>query len=208
MQSFHVRAHQSHYEQFGDLKGEAVVDGTPYKLDLHVMRDHTHGSTRDWRLMHRYGIQHFKTENGFRLCFHLVGHDAISATGSVCRAFMGIVSQPSTFTQLELGYAFIPGGKNGGDGKVVPVTEVDLRLWAFGEMTGEDPKDFGFRFKADGEWHDVQVCRQCLFKRPRRLLKFPFCCSRSACSTPSRCSSVGTGRVASSSASASFLSTA
>ena len=65
---------------------------------------------------------------------------------------MGIVCQPSTFTSLEIGYVFKPS-----TGEVLPVQEVDLRLWAFGERTGQDPKDFGFRFKAGGEWHDVQV---------------------------------------------------
>ena len=44
----------------------ACVDGVSHSLDLHVMRDHTHGSVRDWRLMHRYGIQHFRTTDGFR----------------------------------------------------------------------------------------------------------------------------------------------
>ena len=59
-------AHQNHYEQFGDLTGTATVDGVDHVLNLNVMRDHTHGSVRDWRLMHRYGIQNFRTENGFR----------------------------------------------------------------------------------------------------------------------------------------------
>ena len=60
------RAHQCHYEQLGDLRGVATVDGKIHNLTLNVMRDHTHGSTRDWRLMHRYGIQNFATQNGFR----------------------------------------------------------------------------------------------------------------------------------------------
>ena len=59
-------AHQAHYEQFGDLHGNVNVNGTSYKLEMNVMRDHTHGSVRDWRLMHRYGIQNFTTSNGFR----------------------------------------------------------------------------------------------------------------------------------------------
>jgi hypothetical protein len=70
-----------------------------------------------------------------------------------CSGFMGIVCQPSTFTSLELGYVYVP--EDGG--KVLPVQEIDLRLWAFGEKTGQDPTDYGFRFKAGGEWHDVQV---------------------------------------------------
>ena len=61
-----LRAHQCHYEQFGDMYGSVTIDGAPYKLSLNVMRDHTHGSNRDWRLMHRYGIQNFKTADGLR----------------------------------------------------------------------------------------------------------------------------------------------
>ena len=60
-------AHQSHYEQFGRVEGTASLDGEKdFKLSLDVMRDHTHGSNRDWRLMHRYGINNFTTENGLR----------------------------------------------------------------------------------------------------------------------------------------------
>ena len=42
-------------------------------------------------------------------------------------------------------------------GEVLPVQEVDLRLWNLGEKTGVHPRDFGFRFRAGGEWHDVQA---------------------------------------------------
>ena len=31
-----------------------------------VMRDHTHGSNRDWRLMHRYCLHNFTCEDGTR----------------------------------------------------------------------------------------------------------------------------------------------
>ena len=60
------------------------------------------------------------------------------------------MSQPSTFSSLELGYVYTP------QGQCLPVEEVDLPLWQHGE-SGADPKDFGFRFKAGGEWHEVQV---------------------------------------------------
>ena len=66
LDSFHSRAHQCHYEQLGDVQGHVSIDGNLFQLSLNVMRDHTHGSTRDWRLMHRYGIQNFATKNGFR----------------------------------------------------------------------------------------------------------------------------------------------
>ena len=42
------------------------------------------------------------------------------------------------------------------DGRCLPVQEVDLPLWKHGEG-GKDPKDFGFRFKADNVWHNIQA---------------------------------------------------
>ncbi len=42
------------------------AEDSVHTLKLDVMRDHTHGSCRDWRLMHRYGINNMTTENGFR----------------------------------------------------------------------------------------------------------------------------------------------
>ena len=64
-----------------------------------------------------------------------------------------MICQPGTFSSLEIGYAYIPDG----GGRTVPVQEVDLPLWAFGEKTGEDPMDYAFRFKAEGVWHEVMV---------------------------------------------------
>ena len=55
------------------------------------------------------------------------------------RGFIGVVSQPSTFSSLELGYVCTPNGR------CLPVQEVDLPLWQHGEG-GQDPKDFAFRF--------------------------------------------------------------
>ena len=69
---------------------------------------------------------------------------------TIFRGFIGVVSQPSTFSSLELGYVCTP------DGKCLPVQEVDLPLWKHGEG-GTHPKDFGFRFKADNQWHHIQV---------------------------------------------------
>ena len=66
MKYIFFRAHQNHYEQFGDIRGTVTIDNVDYPLDLNVMRDHTHGSVRDWRLMHRYGIHNFRTQTGFR----------------------------------------------------------------------------------------------------------------------------------------------
>ena len=66
------------------------------------------------------------------------------------RGFVGVVSQPSTFSLLELGYIYLPSGE------CHPVQEVDLPLWQHGEG-GQAPVDYGFRFKAGGHWYDVLV---------------------------------------------------
>ena len=66
------------------------------------------------------------------------------------RGFIGVVSQPCTFSSLELGYVCTP------EGQCLPVQEVDLPLWQHGE-DGQDPKDFAFRFKAEDQWHYIQV---------------------------------------------------
>jgi len=83
------RAHQCHYEQFGEVDGVAVVDGVDHQLHLNVMRDHTHGSTRDWRLMHRYGIQNFTTKTGFRSAINDVININITSwnLGSILQTF-------------------------------------------------------------------------------------------------------------------------
>ena len=68
-------AHQSHYEQFGEVSGLVSVDGQERDLKVSVMRDHTHGSNRDWTLMHRYCLHNFTCQDG-------------------TRGFLGVVSQP------------------------------------------------------------------------------------------------------------------
>lgn len=127
-------AHQNHYEQFGEVKGEVEVDDQKRHINVDVMRDHTHGSVRDWRLMHRYCLHNFTTSSGLR-------------------GFVGVVSQPVTFSLLELGYIYTPAGT------AIPVEEVDLPMWALGEG-GADPSDYGFRFRAGGEWYEVAVLVQ------------------------------------------------
>ena len=77
----------------------------------------------------------------------------MSSCSFSCRGFIGVVSQPSTFSSLELGYVCTQ------DGRCLPVQEVDLPLWKHGEG-GKDPKDFGFRFKADNVWHNIQVGKE------------------------------------------------
>jgi len=124
-------AHQSHYEQFGDVLGKLSIDGTERDFKVNVMRDHTHGSTRDWTLMHRYCLHNFTCRNGIR-------------------GFLGIVSQPGIFSFLELGYIYNRQGKK------QPIQEVDFPIWDFGE-NGSDSDDYGFKFKAGDKWYHVHV---------------------------------------------------
>ena len=123
-------AHQNHYEQFGDVEGVVDIDGEVFTLDLSVMRDHTHGSVRDWKLLHRYCFHQFTTVSGLR-------------------GFLGVVSQPGTLSLIEMGWVYNRGEK-------FPVQEVTLEPWNLGEG-GKDVGDYGFRFKAGGEWFSVQV---------------------------------------------------
>jgi len=124
-------AHQSHYEQFGTVTGIYSIDGEETNFEVSVMRDHTHGSNRDWKLMHRYCLHNFTCEDG-------------------TRGFLGVVSQPGIFSFLELGYIYDRNGQKHA------VQEVDFKIWNFGE-NGTDPDDYGFRFKAGDIWYDIQV---------------------------------------------------
>ncbi|KAK8406860.1 hypothetical protein O3P69_007428 [Scylla paramamosain] len=123
-------AHQSHYEQMGRMEGTVVVEGHPYILRLDSMRDHSYGHKREWKLMHRYGLHMFATHDGLQ--------------GNV-----GIICQPATCTQLEMGY--ISEG-----GKVTPVSSVNLSLWQHGE-NGYPPSDYSFSFVAGGKEYVVEV---------------------------------------------------
>ena len=60
-----------------------------------------------------------------------------------------MVSQPGTLSLIEMGWVYNRGEK-------FPVQEVTLQPWNLGEG-GKDVGDFGFGFKAGGEWFNVQV---------------------------------------------------
>ena len=62
---------------------------------------------------------------------------------------IGIVSQPCSFSRLELGYVHTPGA-------VHPLEWCDLQLGYLGEQGG-DPTDYGFSFGAGGRTYHVLV---------------------------------------------------
>ncbi|XP_037778459.1 uncharacterized protein LOC119575111 [Penaeus monodon] len=123
-------AHQTHYEQMGRIEGTVVVDGHAYILRLDSMRDHSYGHKREWKHIHRYGLHMITTEDKLQIN-------------------VGIVCQPITCSQLELGYV--------SDGRqVFPVTSVDLPLWQHGEG-GHPPTDYAFAFTAGNKEYMVEV---------------------------------------------------
>lgn len=61
------RIHQTHYEQYGTIKGYATVDGTVYPIEVDVLRDHSVAKRREWRNFHRYGLHFINVENGDRI---------------------------------------------------------------------------------------------------------------------------------------------
>jgi len=125
-------AHQTHYEQHGDLIGEIVVDGKTYKFKIPAMRDHSYGIKRNWKLFHRYIFHMFNLEDGRRFD-------------------VGLVCQPVTMSKLELGYMYEA------DGSLHALEMVDMPLEYYGEF-GDPPKDYGFRVRAtNGKEYYIQV---------------------------------------------------
>ncbi|XP_018008200.2 uncharacterized protein LOC108665910 [Hyalella azteca] len=125
-------AHQTHYEQMGALKGTAMVAGTTYSVELESMRDHSYGHRREWRLLHRYALHMLHLQDGTQLN-------------------VGIVSQPVSCSNLELGYVCHVGSR-----RPTPVSEVGFQLWNFGER-GSPPDDYAFSFVAGGRRHVLEV---------------------------------------------------
>ncbi|KAK3921904.1 6-phospho-beta-galactosidase [Frankliniella fusca] len=116
------RAHQTHYEQMGHLKGTLQIGDKEHHLNLMSLRDHSIGEARDWDLMHRYAFFMIFLEDG-------------------TMASVGIINQPCTCSTMESGYVYTPEGKN------YPLEWCDFKLWQHGEQ-GTPPTDCAFSFKA------------------------------------------------------------
>jgi hypothetical protein len=84
--------HQTHYEQFGKLKGIFNVGEfqTPTEIIMTSMRDHTITKYRNWSQIRRYIMIIYHLEDG--TCIHT-----------------SVISMPETvFTQLQFGYVVTP----------------------------------------------------------------------------------------------------
>ena len=85
-----------------------------------------------------------------RFCPPRVARPVISAPPPTPPApQIGVVSQPCTFSRIELGYVHTPGA-------VRPVEWCDLELGYHGEQGGA-PADYGFSFGAGGRTYRVLV---------------------------------------------------
>ncbi|KAJ8976443.1 hypothetical protein NQ317_016062 [Molorchus minor] len=124
--------HQTHYEQFGNLKAKVTVDDRNYEISLDTVRDHTFGDQREWRQFHRYGLHFVSVENGDRF-----------SVGKICL--------PISFSRLTVGYLYSAKYR-----KIFPVQACDLELYQHGEF-GTPPKDFAFSFIAGNEKYTVKV---------------------------------------------------
>lgn len=89
------------------------------------------GHKRDWTLMHRYIFHMMYLSDGTRIS-------------------VGVVSQPSTTSHLEMGYVILA------DKSIHAIDSCDLLLYQHGE-DGHPPKNLAFSFKAGGRTYEVSV---------------------------------------------------
>jgi len=131
-------AHQTHHEQFGDIRGSLKLLGgksprgeLEYQLNMRGGRDHSYGNVRLWSHFHRYAMQFVHTADG--TCFNAA-----------------VVSIPNvTMSRLEFGYVFTKNGRK------LALRSVDLPLEKLGE-TREAPMCYEFGFE-DEEGTRYQV---------------------------------------------------
>ncbi|XP_076271899.1 uncharacterized protein LOC143203575 [Rhynchophorus ferrugineus] len=124
-------AHQSHYEQMGDIVGTIKVNGKELPLKMDGFRDHSFGFKRDWTLMHRYIFHMFYLENQTRIT-------------------LGVISQPCTASQVEMGYVVFPNGK------LEMIESCDLQLWQHGE-SGRPSDQISFSFTTKSNIFECMV---------------------------------------------------
>ncbi|BFZ19135.1 hypothetical protein BsWGS_22174 [Bradybaena similaris] len=125
--------HQSHYEQWGELRGKLRVGDHEEMLYLQCVRDHSFGE-RDWRTFHRYIIHFIYLETG--MCIQV-----------------GVVSQPCLMSHVKIGYVSYANGD------IVSISDVTLNLWEIAENGPEPPPTWSFSFTADGQTFVVRASR-------------------------------------------------
>ncbi|XP_025114920.1 uncharacterized protein LOC112576575 isoform X2 [Pomacea canaliculata] len=126
------KRHQTHYEQWGELRGTLTVEGhPPQNLRLTAIRDHSFG-VRKWTDFYRYVYCFLHIENGMTLQ-------------------IGAISQPGMFSHLRTGCLMYPSRDR------VAVSDVIFNLWNVGEEEQQPPAKWSLSFVADGETYLLQV---------------------------------------------------
>ncbi|CAH1778686.1 unnamed protein product [Owenia fusiformis] len=124
-------SHQTHYEQFGEMKGSLQIDGgTEMMIALRGVRDHSYG-VRNWHSIYRYIIHMGHLEDG--RSFHI-----------------GVISMPGALSYLKMGFLMQANSRQ------FPITWTDLDLANNGENQ-DAPGDYAFSFKAGGKLYTLQV---------------------------------------------------
>ncbi|CAB3224093.1 unnamed protein product [Arctia plantaginis] len=126
------KAHQTHYEQMGYIKGTVTIDGKDTTVNMPCVRDHSFGKFRNWRTFHRYVYHFIFLENGDSM-----------AIGTIC--------QPSILSHLTIGYLCRQS-----DQAVLPVQTCDFLMYQHGENQIL-PKDYGFVFEAGNKSYAVRI---------------------------------------------------
>eukprot|EP00057_Strongylocentrotus_purpuratus_P019259 XP_011673733.1 PREDICTED: uncharacterized protein LOC100890479 [Strongylocentrotus purpuratus] len=126
--------HQTHYEQYGTLRGVVKVEGHDERtLVMRGIRDHSYG-VRDWATFYRYAL-----------------HFGVLEDGSSFQ--VGVFSIPGYLSHLSIGYLFMPNGVK------YALTSTDICLPKL--MPGNQPPDkYSFTFSIeDGRklWVKVEV---------------------------------------------------
>nr|XP_054748523.1 uncharacterized protein LOC129254092 [Lytechinus pictus] len=126
--------HQTHYEQYGMLRGVVKVEGHDERtLVMRGIRDHSYG-VRDWAAFYRYAL-----------------HFGVLEDGSSFQ--VGVFSIPGYLSHLSIGYLFMPNGVK------YALTSTDISLPKL--LCGNQPPDkYSFTFSIeDGRklWVKVEV---------------------------------------------------
>ncbi|GAB0086204.1 hypothetical protein DMENIID0001_002090 [Sergentomyia squamirostris] len=123
--------HQTHYEQYGDVKGYVIIEDEKYDISVNSVRDHSFGLQRDWKIFHRYVMHFFTLEDGTRIT-------------------IGVISIPVNFSSIFVGFVTEKDGKN------YPVKECNFKLYQHGEH-GNPPKNYAFSFETELKTYIVNV---------------------------------------------------
>ncbi|XP_055709014.1 uncharacterized protein LOC129805257 [Phlebotomus papatasi] len=124
--------HQTHYEQYGDVKGYVIIEDEKYDISVNSVRDHSFGLQRDWRIFHRYVMHFFTLEDGTRIT-------------------IGVISIPVNFSSIVVGFVTDSEGK-----KNHPVTDCNFKLYQHGE-NGNPPQNYAFTFTTELKTYLVEV---------------------------------------------------